>query len=93
MARYNITNGPSKWDLMLSLFDGDYRHRREALFFLQLGTIKDAVPFLINELAREGESGECWNFKGLAGSHRCECHGFFSIKNRKGWVQMEEYER
>lgn len=95
MARYDITNGPSKWDLILALSDGDYHHRREISFSLQ-GISERVVAgftlqFLINELQREDRSGENWNFRGTVPAFPDDpCHGFFSTKTRKGWIKTGE---
>lgn len=98
MARYDITNGPSKWDLILALFDGDYHHRREISFSFQ-GISERVVAeftlqFLINELQREDGSGENWNFRGYGATVPAfpddPCYGFFSTKTRKGWIEMGE---
>ncbi len=97
MARFNITNGPSKWDLMLALFDGDCHHKRMVRFSLKdlkRDPIKDPeipdLSFVINTLEREDGSGENWNFEGYypGSSQNGPCQGFFSIRTRTGWIEF-----
>ena len=91
MARFEIVNGPSKFDLMLALFDGNCDHRRIVDFTL-LSPQKEHKTFscIINDLKREDGSGESWLFAGYFGVN--PLHGYFSTKHRKGWIKFREDE-
>lgn len=99
MALFNITDGPSRWDFMLAIFDGDYLHRREVSFSIEDPKRKpenqhiSSSLFIIDEVGRQGESDEKWLFNGLGyypgtDSDRRIVHGFFSTHTRKGWVEF-----
>ena len=86
-VRYDITDGPSKMDFMLSLFDGDTQHRRPVVFTLRG---EGLTSFIIDGVEREDGSGENWIFKGsyyLGSISRILAHGFFSTRMRKGWIE------
>jgi hypothetical protein len=64
--QYSITAGPSKWDLMLCLFD--YIHHN-AEFTIHApengkGLQEVRVVVFITSLEREDGSGESWNYEG-----------------------------
>jgi len=77
-TRHIIVNGPSKFDLMLALFDGDNTKRRLVKFDRPADTrpaVNDATPvakplvvyvfdICINSIEREDGSGERWLFGG-----------------------------
>ncbi|HEY4475445.1 MAG TPA: hypothetical protein VJB92_01850 [Candidatus Paceibacterota bacterium] len=99
MAVISITDGPSKWDLMLAFFDWDRKRRREIVFELEDIEFLAGNPklrphfFTIRGLTREGVSGEDWRFEAdyrmpesntPCGSAR----GSFSTHTRKGWVKF-----
>ncbi|MCX6720423.1 MAG: hypothetical protein NTW11_01305 [Candidatus Staskawiczbacteria bacterium] len=80
MARFTITNGPSKWEFILAIFDGDSRARRAVTFVLndprrELSedygevVLDDANPpyltFVINGAERVDGSDDNWHFKGF----------------------------
>lgn len=88
--RCTIVGGPSKYDLMLALFDGDAFNRRKVTFQLDDRQIGATVDFFINEAAREDSSGESWAFKGagkVAGMS-LYAHGCFSTQIRSGWIEF-----
>ena len=75
MATDQIMNGPSKWDLMLSLFHGNANRRESVSFvighqssglYVPIGECieKGRVTVQIDSLQREDGSGETWNFTG-----------------------------
>lgn len=67
--QFQISNAPSKFDLMVSLMDnatGGMLHRRLVDFTVQDGTSTLTLKVFINGLEREDGSGENWNFKGHA---------------------------
>ena len=88
MAQFNIVNGPSKWDIILSLFDGDSTHRKSIEFGLAL--TKERISLIINGLERESGNGESWNFTG----HWLDCkekvYGYYSTRTRNGWLSVGE---
>lgn len=91
--RQTITNGPSKFDLMVSLFDGGVRNRRPVLFTY---SNKNQIRVVINWLDRDSGDGENWSFCGY--ETRCDkggepvssnhIRGFYSIKERTGWIDI-----
>ncbi|MEK7520155.1 MAG: hypothetical protein AAB581_02875 [Patescibacteria group bacterium] len=94
VRKVDIINGPSKWDLILALFEGDSLSRRQVKF-----TIRRHIPFLeflgtepyvvINEIGRESGCKETWLFKGYMGEN-ITVEGYFHTDNRKGWIKVVE---
>lgn len=60
---YDIVAGPSKFDLMASLFMGDFRDRKPVVFHVMQNG-RSVPPFVvhINGVDREDGSGESWCF-------------------------------
>ena len=89
--RYGIVNGPSKWDLMLSLFDdgcGNCDHSRRATFYLDdPSRAMKEIDILVSKVGKESKGGDSWIFEGsyVLGTVK----GFFSTKTRKGWLELE----
>lgn len=85
---YNIVGGPSKFDLMLSLFDGNKSPRRTVEFKLQESQIPITVA--ITSVQQENGSGESWNILGeIVNSDRgFKIDGYFSTKARAGWLTI-----
>ena len=75
-----IDDGPSKWDLMLGLFDNTMSKPRAVDFTLHDGT---TLKVVLNGLKRESGSGEDWCFEGHAPE---VVQGYFNIRRRKGHV-------
>lgn len=96
MARLNITDGPSKWDLILAIFEGDSLHRREVTFTLEdRGTTDpniqwfDQRSFMLNGASREDGSGNNWLIHGyFLGATTVHAHGFYSTRTRDGWLEF-----
>ena len=95
--RFNITDGPSKWDLILSIFDGDSSNRRKATFSIEEPEAHEKYPrlpdldFVINGATREDGSGENWLIQGYypgANDPTVPMNGFYSTKNRRGWLEF-----
>ncbi len=95
MHQLEITDGPSKFDLMLALFDGNCEHRREVVFNLRAGKSTSTLAVIdsvvvIDSVTREDGSGESWNFEGrvvdFVGNPKII--GYFSTRTRKGWVRF-----
>jgi hypothetical protein len=87
--RIAIKNGPSKYDLMLALFDRKGANTRRVTF--EVDTQKASVEVVITGIEAEDGSGESWNFKGFASSvwqnhmsvpRRVE--GYYSTQSRQG---------
>src|ERR1035437_9577297 len=81
---FNVNDGPSKFDLMFSLFDGNKTPRRTVEF--QLDGVKKSISVGITLVQQEDGSSESWNFHGwLASDNRSfRIKGYFSTKHRKG---------
>jgi len=94
--RFDIVDGPSKWNFAVSLFDGGSRGRRVVSFALKSSDSQTPFPlcFLINGAEREDGSGENWLFKGYSCSDAakmvCAGRGFFSLQTRKGRIELED---
>ena len=101
MAATNLPDGfegtivaaPGKWDLMLSVFDGDEGHRRPIELRAQCaasGSFVMSFLLLLNGVQREDGSGECWNLVGtvtnLGGRN---AHAFISTKSRTGHLTID----
>jgi hypothetical protein len=91
--RYDVLDGPSKLDLMLALFDGEFGERRlvELIFRDPQNAPEGLDPgifIVINGVAREGSGTDTWLFNGFLESH--PVRGFFSSQIRKGWIEMPE---
>ncbi len=87
-----IIDGPSKFDLVISLFHGDsQKTRTEVLFYLEKnpGLL---VPTMIDSVKREDGSGEKWLFKGYvrAGDFHGKVRGYYDTQLRRGWIKKEE---
>ena len=89
MARgYKIFDGPSKWDLSISLFDGASSERRPVKFKIA----GHQYQVLIDGVEREDGSGENWNFHGRVSQPGMEfqVNGFYSTKRRQGVIQFPD---
>jgi hypothetical protein len=83
---YNIKNGPSKFDLMLALFD----HKNRTVHFVLsspggLWPDGHTLEIHITEVGLEDGSGESWCFKGQA-ANGTRYKGWFRTDSRKGTV-------
>jgi len=99
-ARADINGGPSKFDLMLALFDRKQVNARRIEFNLSSGKTMTAVV-VITEVGIEDGSGESWLFKGavrdiLLADEYSEnhmppsprrVHGWYRTDTRKGWIE------
>ena len=95
----HISNGPGKWDLMVSLFEGNPTpHRKKVRFVVTNGHTSDRdserVDVAITLVEQEGDSGEDWLFEGYkSGTSRGVIHGFYSTQNRTGWYARGKHIR
>lgn len=100
---FNITGGPSKWDLMLGLFDNHSRNPREIEFSIvdpvspghgEPAVIKK-IKVVINGVGRESGNGESWIFNGYWNLHdpsaprNPKVNGYYSTLSRTGWLSLE----
>jgi len=81
----SIVNGPSKYDLLLGLFEG-----REVEFtFRYTGLSNRLVDHAVRartlSIEREDDSNESWMILLSVGIQRL--HGHFSTRDRKGWIR------
>ena len=79
MTLYRIVEGPSKFDLMLSIFQD-----KEVTFTLE--QVKDLVKAHIQVIEREDGSNERWNLCGY--SDKKKFKAYFSTHNRKGHLEF-----
>ena len=97
MARFKITDGPSKFDLMVALFHKAISNPTTVQFTFHEEVIFSGSPtpftwnIIIDSVGREDGSGESWLFTGsyrdvVAGMTR-NLRGFFSTRNRRGWAE------
>lgn len=99
---YKLVAGPSKWDLMIALFQGN-TDTQERVEFTVDGThegddIRGKLYLRINVLGREDGSGDCWLFEGFAAFtpdgnrvkilDNFKVHGYFGLRSRQGWIQL-----
>ncbi len=99
MVQRDILDGPSKFDLMLALFDGDAHHRRRVAFVFsndKLDWLKQwfrELEVVISEIARKDDSDELWLFKGYVpwSPEPLTVEGFFSTQTRKGCIKLTNF--
>lgn len=82
-----IVDGPSKFDLMLGLFDGNCANPRTVRFvILDRSLDKITMSVLLNGISKEDGGGENWLLTGLSNGKLVR--GFFSTKTRKGHLEF-----
>ena len=83
---FNVTGGPSKFDLMLSLFDGNKDPRRTVEFQLEGAHVP--ITAGITMVQQEDGSGESWNFEGWLANYRrgFNIKGYYSSRSRTGYI-------
>ncbi len=85
MVTEAIVNGPSKWDLMLAIFDSTSEKPRRVTFVLHDGR---RIEMNLVAISREDGSGESWCFEGLVRLSDGECErllkGYFATRDRRG---------
>jgi hypothetical protein len=86
--RKEITAGPSKWDLVLSLAEG----KKVEITLEDWGRL----GICIMSVRREDGSGESWNITGHlidddAIPGYWPCRGHYSTKHRSGFLEVHEY--
>lgn len=83
---FNVIGGPSKFDLMLSLFDGNKDPRRTVEFKLE--GAREPIVVAVTMVQQEDGSGESWNFQGHLINYRrgFDVRGHYSSNSRKGYI-------
>ncbi len=90
MAHPAILNGPSKWDLMLSLFDSREVNLRVVSFTVESGDKKFQLDVTVSEVVREDGSGESWLLQGYTvptAGFRREFKAWYRTDRRVGWIE------
>lgn len=87
-----IVDGPSKFDLMVALFKKD----QNVEFSIGSQKFKIRISVILNGVRCEDGSRESWLIEGfytesiegqLVQSHRERFEGYYSSKNRTGWIK------
>ena len=100
----NIINGPNKFDLMVSLFEGNPQSRKMVVFVfdgIMVNEILDyggyratlplhELPVAVTSITQEDGSGESWIFQGWSPKlfANVTVAGFFSSRTRKGRMKL-----
>lgn len=87
-TEYQITNGPSIFELMLGLFDNTARKPRVLRFLVAHNAMQTDLKLVIDSVEREDGSGDSWNISG----HSAETTwtGYYSTKSRNGTLTATE---
>lgn len=90
--KFPVTGGPSKFDLMLSLFDGNQTPRKTVEFKLE--GIKTPVRVAVTGVSQEDGSGESWIIEGwLSGMEKSfPISLWFTTSSRKGYITFKPHE-
>lgn len=103
-VQHQITGGPSKFDLMLALFDGNSEHRRLVAFRTKEEFPGTALPpafyqvqVIVNKIEREDGSGENWLVAGEVLANWLlpkkpevwmTFRAFYRTIQRQGWLEI-----
>lgn len=96
---FDIESGPSKFDLMVSLFDNTMcREHRTVEFSVKVRTSSPKsspakINVQIHGVEREDGSGESWNFTGLiitGGPFNERITGYYATRSRRGYIKIEK---
>lgn len=89
---YRITEGPSKFDLMCSLFDG-----KTVQFTQQIEADKKTVKAVITAIEMEDGSNDSWNIKMLVKESNTSSiqagrslSAYYSSRNRQGNIRLSK---
>lgn len=94
----DIVQGPSKFDLMLALFDRKPINTRSVEFKLAGGN-NISAHVVLNGVEVESGCGESWIFKGYVRraspslersvpAPPSDCWGYYRTDTRKGWIKL-----
>ena len=95
----DISQGPSKFELMMALFDRKSVNTRDVEFRLGANDSALSAHVVITGVEIEDGSGEKWIFKGYVrrvSPHPetsippppSNCRGFYRTDARKGWIEL-----
>ena len=89
MAHPQIVDGPSKYELMLALFDRTFEKPRPVRFKIQRRVGYEAVEVWAHILSVgiEDGSGENWNIEVQNIDFSVHHHGYYSTKTRTGLLK------
>ncbi len=96
----SIIYGPSKFDLMISLFEGNPVPRKKVEFSINTGmttsapagkklSMTEKLELAITGVEQEDGSGESWLFKGYSEKYQ-KASGYYNSQTRKGWVKLNQ---
>lgn len=80
-TRNQIIDGPSKFDLMMSVFGN-----KPTVHFLIKGGVK--LEVIIDKVGREDGSVESWIFEGTTPRGLLKVDGYFNTQRRTGWMEF-----
>lgn len=84
---FNVVGGPSKFDLMVSLFEGNPQHRRTVAFKLE--GLRQEVHVAITGVQQEDGSGESWNIEGwVKGEPSAHVKAYYTSRGRSGYFRF-----
>jgi len=92
-TKFTIVSAPSKWELMLALFDHKH-HSVSFRLYSENGTSSLGHPNFLVEIRGvllEDGSGESFCFNGyhiVESGHIQSVKGWFRTSDRKGWLQI-----
>lgn len=81
----NVESGPSKLDLMMSLFMSNMEHPYIVTFTVEM---KGQYKGVIQSIQREDGSGESFNFTAHFYGTSGPTSGYYSTKTRKGYIRI-----
>jgi hypothetical protein len=91
---FGIINGPSKFDLMQSLFDNGDSRRNVVFIVPEVDILRSkhslGLEIFISLVQRFGNSGEDWNVEGYEKHTKKKVVGYFSTSSRKGPLQFKD---
>lgn len=94
MKEYEILDGPNKFDFMSALFYGNSEHREVVSFELahKIGPLRgnrELRNVIINQVNREDNSGESWNFTGYVAGDHTLVTGYYHSERKQGILKEE----
>lgn len=84
--KFQVENGPGKFDLQNSLFNGQSADQRDRVDF-HLKGCSPSIPVVIDLLQRKGETGSVWYFEGRCmpgANYEFKVSGTYSTQHREG---------
>jgi hypothetical protein len=84
---FNVVGGPSKFDLMVSLFEGNPKDRRTVAFKLE--GLRQEIKVAITGVQQEDGSGESWNIEGwVMGEPSAHVKVYYCSRGRSGFFRF-----